>query len=284
MKEQLGITLLDPFRRIVEEEEPFEVLGKARYRLKDRALQGCVESVLIRAQARGELPYGLFGSLASRQVRSEVHERQERLKKYQVESDPLTLTLHPECPVPIYDENGWQLPSHTLLHPEAGPLTITGSLDAFSSKGFLTHGTGAVEERAVSLPLYLIFLLLRPQLEKLLKCTIEPACLFFGKEQRFTAPFSTAACMETALLHFIRYAEKARMQCAPLHKDWLAPMLKGDCASAAQIMESSLDSPQSAWRYRHILWARKQRADKNVLPWLQEWVEPLQQAYAPILG
>ena len=39
-------------------------------------------------------------------------------------------------------------------------------------------------------------------------------------------------------------------------------MLKGDLASAAQIMESSLESPQSAWRYRHILWARKQRTIK----------------------
>ena len=135
-----------------------------------------------------------------------------------MKSDPLTLTLHPACIAPTYDENGWQPPAHTLLHPEAGPLTITGSLDAVSSKGFLAHGTGAVEERAASLPLYLLFLLLRPQLEKLLKCTIEPACLFFGKEQRFTSPFPTAACLESALLHFILMQKKCECNARPSTK------------------------------------------------------------------
>lgn len=286
LKEQLNITLLDPSSRIAEEEEPFEVASKTRYRLQDRALNGCLESVLGRANSRGELPYGLFGTLTTRQIHSEVHSRKQRLKQYQLESNPLSLMLHPTCLTPNFDEAiGWQLPALTLAHPEKGLITLTGKLEAFSAKGFLTHGTGTLEERAASWPLYLTFLLLRPELEKLLDCTIEPSCLFLGKEQRFTAPFESTSSIETALLHFIHYAEKARKQCAPLHKDWLVPLLKGDPTRAADMMEAALEETQSAWRYRHILWARKQRGDSgsDLHSWLQEWVTPLQQAYAPLL-
>lgn len=283
LKEQLGITLLNPDRHILEEEEPFNSSSNTRYRLQDRALKGCVDSVLERAKTRGELPYGLFGLLSSKQVRSDIRQREQRLKQYQVEKSPSRLLLHPGCITPTYDEAlGWQLPAHRLSSLEQGTLLFTGSLESFSPQGFLTHGTGTLEERATSWPLYLMFLLLRPQLEELLKCKLDPTCLFLGKEQRFTASLSSEASIEAALFNFIQYAEKAKKQCAPLHKDWLAPILQGDLTRAAQIMQTALEETD-AWRYRHILWAYKQREDKNLHSWLQEWVDPLQQAYAPLL-
>lgn len=283
LKEQLNITMLDPLRHCALEEEPFEVLGKFKYSIQDRALKGCVDSVLERAKKRGELPYGLFGALTSQQVRVEVSHRQKSLQQYEVKASPSTVVLHPTCHEPFFDETtGWQLPAY-VLSSDKESITLTGNLEAFSSKGLLVFGTGTLEERAVNWPHYLTFLLIRPQLEKLLNTSIEPDCLFLGKQYRFTASLSSISAIETALCDFLRYAERARKVCAPIHKDWLAPLLQKDLVRAAQMMESALEEPDLAWRYRHLLWARKQRKSKNLHAWLEEWVDSSIQAYAPLL-
>lgn len=285
LKEQLGITLLDPTRHCIYEEEPFEVAVKARYRLQDRALEGCVDSVLQRAKTRGELPYGLFGALTSQQIRSEVHNTQARLKDYQLENAPWTLTLHPTCLLPTYDQTvGWQLPAYTLHHSQHGPIMITGTLEEISPKGLLAYGTGDLEERAASWPLYLTFLLLRPQLETLLQNTIEPTLLFLGKKQHFTSSLTSRESLETALMHFMHYAEKTRHHCAPIHKDWLAPMLQGDLTRATLMMETALAETRNASRYRHILWALKTSRNKNLHASLEEWLPFVQNAYAGALA
>lgn len=282
LKEQLNIVMLDPVRHCAPEEEPFEVISKSKYVIQERALKGCLDSVLERAKNRGELPYGLFGSLLSEQVRGEITHRQKSVKQYAIQNALHKILLHPNCHEPFFNEDTWQLPAY-LLSSESSNITLTGNLEGISSEGILISGTGTLEEKAVNWPLFLVFLLLRPQLEKILNTSIAPECLFLGKQSRFTTSLSSEESIQTALRAFLRYAEKTRMTCAPVHKDWLAPLLQKDLDRAVKIMEGALEDPDLAWRYRHILWGYKQRTCKNLHAWLEEWVDPLAEGYAPLL-
>lgn len=283
LKEQLGVKLLDPQRHLVAEEESFVTLGQKRYLLQERCLKGDADLLLKRAAERAELPFGLFGKLSEQQIQRDVSKQREDLKRYQIKDLPQGFTLHPTCAAPTFDEEAlcWHLPAYRL---QAGQLTLTGTLEGVTPKGLLLYGSGAIEERAVALPLYLTYLLFRQQLETLLGCAFNPNCLSLDKQQSFASPLTSTASIETALMQFIAYAEKARLHGAPVHKDWLKPLIQGDLEGACHAMQTALENKDLHWRYRHILQVHKQRRNKDLRVWLAEWMPLVQAAFAQIPG
>lgn len=159
-KDSLGIF----FNSIGSQEEEFFLSPLSRSILKKESFQKGLDCALLRAKAKGELPFGEIGNLAGEDLKEDLLKWEEHLSDFQVKAeDVFSLEFSLSASQIEKKGNNLVLPPISVKLKE-GSISLVGSIDFVSSKGVLWFGKASKAYYPQILPFLLLLSCLPPQL------------------------------------------------------------------------------------------------------------------------
>ncbi|MGB7128291.1 MAG: exodeoxyribonuclease V subunit gamma [Candidatus Rhabdochlamydia sp.] len=212
----------DVFQIFLEKEEPdgdflFSNYQKAIFTSEVRTKP--LHELLTQLEAQGKLPIGLFKDLTLKKLHEEIAQIQETLLGFDLQLDSLfSISLSKECrKIEQLNCGNWIAPAIELSF-ENQKVHITGTLTDLSTRGLIAKGSHHLEELIHIWPIYLIYLILQPQMN--VKASLlslkDGSCLSL----KIKDPISS---MQKYLCYFFH----ARQTISPLKTTWAKALLLG---------------------------------------------------------
>lgn len=158
------------FQIFLDKEEPdgdflFSNYQKAIFNREARTKP--LEMLLAQFESQGKLPIGLFKDLTLKKLQIEVQQMQEILLLFNLKLDSLfSISLSKECKKTEQLACGnWIAPSIEIPFDNQ-KIQIIGTLRDLSKKGLVTKAANHLEELINIWPIYLIYLILQPQMHQ----------------------------------------------------------------------------------------------------------------------
>lgn len=273
LNQTLGIYLRADNPREVKATEPFVLSQRQRYALRGDALREPLEQVMARAAKRGQMPFGVFGSTASEQLRQDLQ------PTLALQAGARGLQLLPriqfsaQCHEPrVANADLWQFPAI-----QVGSYKIIGTLDRLTVQGLLADGDGAFPDAVKSWPAFLALQILRPHLQRLWPTVPDNAILFLEKG-RTKNSFVDDPMPHLELL--IEYYSRCLKTPSLLHADWVRQFLSGAEHSLAALIEKDLRDITTRFRHLQWLWGAPSRTDLQ--PLITPWISDAKALYRPL--
>lgn len=212
----------DVFQVFLEKEEPdsdflFSHYQKAIFTREVRTRP--LDELLAQLEAQGKLPIGLFKDLALKKLHSEVAQMQEALSHFNLQLDSLfSVNLSEECKkMEQLNCGNWIAPAIEIPF-ENQKIHIIGTLTDLSIKGLISKGSNHLESLICIWPIYLLYLILQPQLN--VKASLlslqDSSCL----SPEMKDPISV-------MQKYLSYFFYARQTISPLKTNWAKVLLLG---------------------------------------------------------
>jgi exodeoxyribonuclease V gamma subunit len=227
-----------------EEKKQFILPAFKSSELRKGALETSIDALLKKAQARGEMPLGIFGSVASSDLAKETQEYEQYLQRFGV-SAARTVTLYPDRIPAIYGEG----------------IPIVGELEGVTSQGLLFYGDLSFPSLLRIWPLYLLYLQLESAAPFLLSMK-EGRTL----ELRLEDP-------KQVLDAYVRYFLAARSRPCFVTSDVIKSVLKGDETL------SQKENENLYWEY-----VKRREALPSVEEEMRVWKPLIQEAFCALMS
>ena len=230
----------DVFQIFLEKEEPdgdflFSNYQKAIFTREVRTKP--LHELLVQLEAQGKLPMGLFKDLTLKKLHEEVAQMQETFSQFGLQLDSLfCVSLSSSCrKIEQLKCGNWIAPAIELSF-ENQKIHITGTLTDLSTKGLISKGSNHLEGLIHIWPIYLIYLILQPQMN--LK-----ASLLSLKDSSYLSleikdPISS-------MQKYLGYFFHARQTISPLKTTWAKTLLLGTQSDFEKVLTDDL-CPNSA--------------------------------------
>jgi exodeoxyribonuclease V gamma subunit len=230
----------DVFQIFLEKEEPDNDFSFSNYQKAifiREARTKPFHELLAQLEAQGKLPIGLFKDLALKKLHAEVMQLQETLSQFDLQLDSLfSVSLSKECrKMEQLNCGNWIAPAIELPF-ENQKIHITGTLTDLSTRGLISKGSNHLESFITIWPIYLLYLLLQPQMN--LK-----ASLLFLKDSS-CLPLEIKDPI-SSMQKYLRYFFHARQTISPLKTTWAKTLLLGTQSDFEKILTDD-HAPSSA--------------------------------------
>lgn len=221
----------DIFQIFLEKEEPnsdflFSNYQKAIFTKELRTKPLC--ELLVQLEAQGKLPMGLFKDLALKKLQTEVAQMQEALSQFDLQMNALfSINLSKECrKIEQLPCGNWIAPAIELSF-ENQKIHIVGDLIDLSTKGLISKGSNHVEDLIHIWPIYLLYLILQPQmhLKSSLLSLKDGSCL--PLEIKYPI---------LVMQKYLRYFFYACQTISPLKTNWAKVLLLGTRSDFEKIL------------------------------------------------
>lgn len=232
---QMGVA---PFEKN-EEEEEFILSPLFKNHLKQKAYKEPVEQLLLKSENKGELPRGLFKTIALQTVRTEIEGLEGYLRNFgigkgEIHSQEIDLKM--------------------------GEIRIEGKVEGIYQGGLLFHGENEIEDWVKVWPLFLVYLNgiqgSRPS-------------IFFSKtgEKKDFIIQDPAASLQK----YLEYYQLAQQYASPLLPKLAKPLLQGSAEELEKKIEEQLTSSFS-YQDKALKWLYDRDKMMNCKAIFHNWV------------
>lgn len=195
-------------------------------------------------RAQGQLPSGLFGDLATYQLRNEWEEQQTFLSQHKIiPQEIFSVELSLLCDTPMQSSaTRWIYPALHIILSSGRDAVITGIIEDVTPQGFLIDAKGEPKDLVKYFPHQWVLALLNKEMGTPL----------------WTQSNKTSAWEGDALLRltaFLDYYELAQRELSILIPDWTDSLIRGSYDKFVKAVHSSIDGQtfHDSW----ITWAHR---------------------------
>ncbi|WP_068471491.1 exodeoxyribonuclease V subunit gamma [Candidatus Protochlamydia phocaeensis] len=253
----LDIYLQSEEDRKLKNEEDLALSALDKHLLKQVALKEPIEAVLERAEKEGKMPLGLFKTVATRRLKEDVYELQERLQKHKIHPrDIFQIEFCTSCTEPALQEDGrWLMPAISLSYPDGYKLSIIGKLSHVTSKGLVVISKGTLSDAWKAWPQFLLY----DYAAKAYPGGLERQLILTYTSQPKKAFFEEA---EPYLKQFVNYYGLCLKNFSPLLPDWVPFILEGDAGGLQEKMRQLFSDSFGSYQSPDLRWI----LNKDCLP------------------
>lgn len=226
--------------REVKKEESLSLSSLDKFILKKEALQKPLQEVLLDAEKKGKLPYGMFKNVAIQKLQTEVNELREQLKNHSISpQDFFRIEFNGGCSQPIQIERDhWLYPSPTLMFGEK-KISITGTLSNVTEKGPISFGKNTLDEAWKMWPEFLLYHHAKRDGE-----------LIFASYPHSKKPFFNESI--PYLKDLIEYYFICLKNPSPLMPEWISLILDGNMIKLEEKIQQSLKESNFGNNYKNL--------------------------------
>lgn len=230
-------------------EEELVVSPLDKYQLKQFAIKEPIESVLYKAEKEGKLPFGMFKTVAAKQLKLEVDDMHERLQKHSI--DPAQIFQIEFCTSCTHstqlEEDRWLLPAVSLNYEDGYQLSIVGKLPLVTPKGLLAFSKGTLSDAWKAWPSFLLYCYAAKSFPKQLETQLILAHAAQPKKAFFDNP-------EPYLKRFINYYALCLQNFSPLMPDWIPLILEDDVRGLQDKMRQLFSDSFGVYQSHDLRW------------------------------
>lgn len=232
-----------------QSEESFALSNLEKYQLRLQGVKSPVETVLNRANRQGLLPRGVFKTLTSDLLASEIEKMHQNFAVNQVvPQDIVPMHFMEHCEEPVCDDKGcWNLPPICVQTNDGTTIKIVGTLKEVSSQGLIIHHSRDLSSVFKVWPQYL---LLCHALE-LYELPILPQLISSKNPKLMLSSVKEAA---SQLKDYIEYYFLGMQAPSPLIPEWIPDILKEDPIHFSKKMRAGLEGPFTPLYNEYALW------------------------------
>lgn len=246
----LSIYLPDKEKGGCRSEESLILTALDKYLLKQRALIEPLDKVFYRADKEGRLPFGMFKTVAKRQIEGDFVDIRHNLQKCAAwPLDLLQFEFCPSCQMPQQmGANKWRLPPIPVVYPDGYTLYIVGKLPSVSAHGLVSMQRGGLADAWKMWPQFLAYHWSTRQLAE----HFNPQLLFIHSTQPKRAFFDDAM---PYLQQFVDYYMICLEKISPLLPDWIHSIFTGDReALKLKMAQHFTDTPFGGYHSPDVQW------------------------------
>lgn len=254
--------------RQIKNDEEFSLSALDKYVLKQSALKEPIRAVLNRAEKEGKMPFGLFKEVASRHLKEEADELQQRLQKHQLSrNDLFQIEFCSNCTKPIqFEPDYWLIPAPSLTYENGRTIQIVGKLPYVTTKGLIVLSRGSLTETWKAWPQFLLYLYATSWHPDKLDHQLIMTHAAQPKAPFFDDPFPY-------LKQLIDYYHVCLKTFSPLMPDWIPAILKGDINELQEKMQQTFSVGFGEYPHHDLRWI----LHKDYLPNSQQIIEKWQE-------
>ncbi len=245
---QMGVALFEKN----EEEEEFILSSLFKKSLREKSLKQPLDELLQKIEHRGQLPRGLFKTVALQTMQAEVEDLNAHFEFFGFSKESIS------------KENI----SFKMALKNGTTATIEGMLDGIGPEGFVYHGENKIDDLVTLWPLFLVYL----HGVKTSKPTI-----FFTKAKES----QTFALKEASLQKYIEYYQLAHHFASPLIPKLAKPLLQGTKEELEKKLEELIYSEFAQDSALKWLFDRDKMPNSDAI--FHNWASILREVHEPIL-
>ncbi len=251
------------------EEETFVLTALQQYFLKKEALKSSFDQIWAKTEGLGELPHGMLGKVAARNLQSEIEKVKETLEHFKLSgSDIMTVELSFFCEAPHQTKlGGWVVPALKVVSEGSEDLYLTGKLEEVSTQGLLLSAEKSTEALLAAWPQILVYLHLSQHLPQL-----PPRVLFLKDQASLDLDIKDP---QKHLREYLNYYNLALQSPSPLMPKWgQALLFKGEQEFVSKAMEDGMFPDM------YLSWLKRRGGGWNPSELYHQWSGPLRERFA----
>ncbi len=252
------------------EESEFALSPLVRSLFIKDALTRPADLLVKKAHAKGELPQGVFGEIASRRLQEEVRNTQEFLAEFKISHGQVfEIEWEEGCKEAHEWKKGkWVVPALRVPLDQDQEALLVGKLEGVTDQGLIFHGKEELPDLFLAFPDLLLFSLFAKR---------EQPEIFLMKEKK---SLSVKIQDPLAFLrNYLNYYQLAKEIPSPLFPEWMKVILQGT--------EGELERKIASWKtsgakdpYREWLFARDGAPSASAI--FQNWAPRLRELFSEL--
>lgn len=270
----------DVFQIFLDKEEPDRDFVFSNYQkalFTKEAHTKSLEILLAQLEAQDKLPVGLFKDLALKKLQLEVAHMKQALIGFDLQLDSLfSLTLSKECKKMEQLQNGNWIGPAIELNFDNQKIHIIGTLTDLSDIGLISKSANRLEGIIHIWPIYLIYLILQPQMQQSLSQILsvkDGSCL----NLQITNPV-------LSLQKYLHYFFHARQTLSPLKTNWAKTLLLGTKNDFEKALTDNNQPSSTKMQDAYEKWLERRGFHFAADPTWEYWVPMLRDVFSILIG